>query len=309
MNLFYGILKLSLYMLLGALAVLLFVNLVQTVCIFFRAYRSGGKRPFKRRFKALFMNFTHIGPLNIIKWVLWDFFHGKSYFKLYGIWAFTGYYGQGKSLGEVNFAFNLKEKHPELDIKIYSNFDVKGQDGRIYSWEDILTLPPNTILLFDEIQSTFTSTKFKDFPLELLWKITQCRKQGLAIFCTSPVYTRMSIQLRESCDYVIDCKNVLNLDRWFKYTFFHADKYEAYHERKGIFDSLRKREYVEFVYTLVARNIDYARYDTKQQIDRFDVVEEKPSSTKISSASVAQLEDRLYKRLLGELKKHDSRTA
>ncbi len=301
MDIIYGVFKLVGFMLLGAFSVLLIINLIQTMKIFRMCVKSGGRRPLKRRFKAAFMNSTHTGPLNILKWVLWDLFHGKSYFKLFGIWAFTGYYGEGKSLGEVNFAFNLKHKHPEMNIKIYSNFDVKGQDGRIYSWEDILTLPPNTILLFDEIQSTFTSTKFKDFPLELLWKITQCRKQGLAIFCTSPVYTRMSIQLRESCDYVIDCKNVFHLDRWFKYTFFRADKYEAYHDSKGFLDALRKKDYIEFVYTLVARNIDYARYDTKQQIDRFDIVEEKPANVK--GLSAAQLENTIYKKIIADIEK------
>ena len=296
---FFLILKVTLLILLAVLT----VNAIQTVKIFINCYKSGGRRPLRKRFRAGFMNSKHFGSLNVVKWLIADILKGKSYFKLFGIWCFTGYYGEGKSLGEVNFAFNLQKQHPEMNIKIYSNFNVKGQNGKITCWEDILNLPKNTILLFDEIQSTFTSTRFKDFPLELLWKLTQCRKHGLAIFCTSPVYSRMSIQLRESCDYVIDCKNVFKWDRLFRYTFFRADKYERYIQAEGILQNLRKGSFIEFVYTLVARDLEYSRYNTTEQIDRFDVVGEDEKTTKTKNVNVSQIEDRVYKKVLAEVEK------
>lgn len=296
---FFYLLKVALFI----MAMVLAFNCLQTIKIFIRCYKSGGKRPLKRRFKAGFMNSKHFGPLNLIKWLVYDILRGKSYFKLFGIWCFTGYYGEGKSLGEVNFAFNLQKKHPEMNIKIYSNFNVKGQDGKITCWEDILDLPKNTILLFDEIQSTFTSTRFKDFPMELLWKLTQCRKHGLAIFCTSPVYSRMSIQLRESCDYVIESKNVMKLDRYFKYTFFRADKYERFNQAEGIFDNLKKGKFIEFVYSFVARDLEYSRYNTKEQIDRFDIVGDETPQTKGKALDIKKIENEVYKRVMAEVER------
>ena len=297
-----SILLLLLKIALGIIACMLFVNLVETVNLLRRCFQAKTEQCRKRLFKELFFNYVHKGPFNLIKWVICDVLRGKNYFKLFGIWCFTGYYGEGKSLGEVNFAFNLKKKHPEMDIKIYSNFNVVGQDGKITGWEDILHLPKNTILLFDEIQSTFTSTKFKDFPLELLWKLTQCRKHGLAIFCTSPVYNRMTIQLRESCDYVIECHNVFHLDRYFRYVFFRADKYEQYNNASGLLAGMRKREYIDFTHSFVARDIDYSLYDTTEQIDRFDVVEEEPKKGK-SNVNLAAIENSVYKRVMNEIEK------
>ena len=295
----FGLIKIALFILSG----LLVFNLLETIKVFQRCKKHRGRYPLKKSFKHGFMNYRHFGPLNVIKWIVLDVIRGKSYFKLFGIWCFCGYYGEGKSLGEVNFAFNLKNKHPDMNIKIFSNFNVKGQDGKITKWEDILDLPKNTILLFDEIQSTFTSTKFKDFPLELLWKLTQCRKHGLAIFCTSPVYSRMSIQLRESCDYVIDCKNVFKLDRLFKYTFFRADKYEKFQQSEGILQNLKKSTFIEFIYALVARDLEYSRYNTKEQIDRFDVVEEEKTTSKSKTIDISKIENEVYKKVMNEIEK------
>lgn len=290
------ILKYTGFALLVVLLVFLIINLIQTLRIFIRSKKH------KSHFRDDFMNEKHTGPFNLLKWVLLDVFRGKSYFKLFGIWAFTGYYGQGKSLGAVTYAFQLKEKHPELDIKIYSNFEVQGQDGRVDKWEDLLELPKNTILIFDEIQSTFTSTRWKDFPIDLLWKLTQCRKHGLAIFCTTPVYTRISIQLRESVDYVIVCKNILNLDRWFKYTFYRAPDFEKADALNGMFSDMQRKKLVDTEVTIIARDCDYARYDTSAQIDRWDIVDEE-AVAKESKKNLRQIEDHVYKRVMAEIER------
>lgn len=291
-----SVLRVTLYLVLAVIAFCLTINLVQTVVLFVRRlrYRSSSS------FREDWMDYSHFGPLNVAKWVLHDILQGKSYFRLFGIWAFTGYYGQGKSLGAVTYAFLLQRLHPEMDIKIYSNFDVQGQDGRVDCWEDMLSLPQNTILIFDEIQSTFTSTKFKDFPIELLWKLTQCRKHGLAIFCTTPVYNRMTIQLRESVDYVIECKNVLGLDRYFRYTFFRAPDYELAQSLGGMFADVQRRRLVEMTRSVVARDCDYARYDTNAQIDRWDIVDEE-SAAKVCKPNLKQIEDSVYKRVMFEI--------
>lgn len=284
------------YAVLVVLLVFVLINIYQTIRIFIRSKKR------KSHFRDDFMNEKHTGPLNLIKWVLLDVFRGKSYFKLFGIWAFTGYYGQGKSLGAVTYAFQLKEKHPELNIQIYSNFEVRGQDGRVDKWEDLLDLPRNTILIFDEIQSTFTSTKWKDFPIDLLWKLTQCRKHGLAIFCTTPVYTRISIQLRESVDYVITCKNILNLDRWFKYTFYRAPDFEKADALNGIFSDMQRKRLVDMEVSIIARDCDYARYDTSAQIDRWDIVDEE-AVAKESKKNLRQIENTVYKRVMAEIER------
>ncbi len=255
----------------------------------------------KCKFKDIRKNIKETRYINIIefiKWVFLDLKRGKDYFKLFGIWCFTGYYGQGKSLGAVNYAFELKKKYPYKNIKIYSNFKIEGQDGRITKWQDLLELPRNTIVVFDEIQSTFTSQKYKDFPIDLLWKLTQCRKHGLAIFCTSPIFSRISIQLRESTDYVIISKNILKLDRWFTYEFFHGDMYENYLVNNGgLFDAIKRRQAREMKYTLVAQDYNYSRYDTEQQIDRWDIEDENQKKKNVSKYTYEKLRNELIKEI------------
>jgi len=261
----------------------------------------------KCRFKNIKKNIKetrYINTIEFIKWVLIDLKRGKDYFKLFGIWCFTGYYGQGKSLGAVNFAFDLREKYAYKNIKIFSNFNIKGQDGKITKWQDLLNLPKNSIVIFDEIQSTFTSQKYAEFPLDLLWKLTQCRKHGLTIFGTSPVYKRMTIQLRESTDYVIECKNIFKLDRHFKYEFYHAPDYESYIEvQGGIMDQLKKKKFLDRTYNLVAQDKNYHRYDTEEQIDRWDIEDanQKTKSSKngkpLSRNDYQKLRDQLIKEI------------
>lgn len=251
-------------------------------------------RPMRRKIKRMknyLINKRFSIYFEFIKWVLIDTLRGRIRLELFGIWAFCGYYGEGKTLGAIHYALLIKRMYTYLNIKIYTNFDLKGQDGKIESWRDLLILPKNTIVIFDEIQSTFTSTKFKDFPLELLWKLTQCRKQGLAIFCSSPVYTRMTVQLRESVDNVILCKNVLSLKRLFTYSFYKAPEYEKHMENKLI---LRQHRFKKLQF--VANNIDYNLYDTNQIVDRLDIeseAEKIPIKGITKSEVIKLIEDRL----------------
>lgn len=204
----------------------------------------------------------------LFKWVMIDILRGKTKYKLFGIWCFTGYYGQGKTLGAVSYAFAVKEKMAKVGINIHivTNFHCRGQDFMITKWQDLLTLPKYTIVIFDEIQSTFTSQKFKEFPIELLWKITQCRKQKLCVFASSPVYSRMAIQIRESTDFVIVCSNRLDVDRYFTYDFYRANEYEKYCESELKLFTKRK-----WRHTLIAQDYDYRRYNTEEIVDRFDI--------------------------------------
>lgn len=202
--------------------------------------------------------------IDFAKWVFIDTYRLRDRFKLFGLWCFTGYYGEGKTLGCLMFARSIKKKYP--DYKIFTNFYCNFADGKLEKWEDLLSLPYKSIVIFDEIQSTFTSTSWSNFPIDLLWRLTQCRKMKLAIFASSPIYDRMSIQLRESTDNVVVCKNVLSLDRMFNYTFYKRDKYERYQE-----DPIRLRLNRMYSMYFTASDWDYKMYNTEQIVKRFDI--------------------------------------
>lgn len=224
------------------------------------------------------------------KWILIDIIRGRDFFDLFGIWCFTGYYGEGKTMGAVQYAMMLKKRYPH--IHIYTNFNMAYQDGKITSWQDLLELPPWTIVIFDEIQSTFTSTQYSDFPIELLWKLTQCRKQNLAVFASSPVYHRMSIQLRESTDYVIECKNMLKRKRWFKYDFYRAANYEKY-----VANPEKVKPIKEFTRHICVNDADYNLYDTKETVQRQDIAGDNKKVKGMTKNDVVKLIDEKIKPL------------
>lgn len=220
---------------------------------------------------ASFRNNQQNFMLQFVKWVVIDVLRGKDFYKLFGITCFTGFYGQGKTLGAVTYALNIKKRYP--DVKLYANFKMKGIEKQITTPDEIVQLgqvPGRKVLVFDEIQSTFASTSYSEFPIELLWSLTQCRKNALAVLACSPVYTRMSIQLRESTDTIVVCKNVFKLDRWFNYAFYHAADYEKYQDERMKLLANRK-----YSINRVSTDKDYRAYDTSGIVDRMEVKEEK----------------------------------
>lgn len=313
MSIVYTLIKLILILLIFIILLIISIGIMQVLKVIRKVIKSRKKHStlkvvYKYKFSkhlkyALLMN-RYIFCIDVFKWVIYDILRGKPNLKLFGIWCFTGYFGQGKTLGAVTYALNLKKKYAEIGIRvhIYTNFNMKGQDGKIKSWQDLLNLPRYTIVIFDEIQSTFTSLRFKDFPIELLWKITQCRKQQLCVFASSPVFERMSIQLRENTDIIIRCKNVLKLDRWFNYKFYNAPEFEKYQENEfKLFQKCLRS------LNISASNRDYAAYNTAEIVERIDITEEeeKPKgSTKISQAELKAIENNLRKFVEQEMKKH-----
>ncbi len=225
--------------------------------------------------------------IEFIKWFCIDVKRGRDHFKLFGIWCFTGYYGQGKTIGAVLFSQHIKKMFP--DYHVYTNFWCLISDGYIEKWEDLLELPRKTIVIFDEIQSTFTSTAWNQFPVELLWHLTQCRKKKLAVFASSPVYSRMSIQLRESCDRVAVCKNVLGLDRLFSYSFYHAAEYEKYLD-----NPVKLLLHRLFLKVFVASDYDYRMYNTEQIVDRMQLVE----TSQKTERSLRQLDRNIVQKMI-----------
>lgn len=297
-----GIVRGVIYLVLGAVVVICalmvayFIFVTTRIFLSRKIWRRKKKLKFRsklKRFRILVRLHRYPNYIEFAKWVIIDVLRGKDKLKLFGIWCFTGYYGEGKTLGAVTFANSMRKKHAHKNIKIYSNFALRGQDGKIEKWEDLIELPENTIVVFDEIQSTFSSQKFADFPIELLWKITQCRKRGLMILCSSPVYTRMDIKLRESTECVVVCKNVLSLDRWFSYDFYREPEFEAAQaaQRAGGIRALGvMRRHRKFHISLIAQDRDYYQYNTHQIVDRLDVVQDdKKNNKKFDNAVIKEV--------------------
>lgn len=195
--------------------------------------------------------------IDFLRWAIVDVLRGKQY-PVWGIYMFVAKPGNGKTISMTEHIERVKKEHP--DIKVYSNFAIKGQTGTIKCWQDIVNAPDNSIIAIDEIHMIFGSINYQDFPLEMLGEITQnrhCRKQ----FITSTQdYDLVNVNFKRVCNFIVLCKNFWGLDRLFINYYFDRGIYES----KAFAANKNK---AEFLRMFVASDDTYRRYDTLEKIN------------------------------------------
>jgi hypothetical protein len=178
--------------------------------------------------------------------------------------------GNGKTISMTEHIDRVKKEHP--DIKVYSNFNIKGQDGKITCWRDIVDAPDNSIIAIDEIHMIFGSINYADFPIEMLGEITQNRHSRKQFITSTQDYDLVNVNFKRVCNYIVLCKNFWGLDRLFLNYYFDRGIYES----KGFKCDKRK---AEFMRMFVASDTTYDRYDTLEKIQSMvDEIENKDIS-------------------------------
>lgn len=190
---------------------------------------------------------------------------GKKIFRAYGLTMFVGPQGSGKTISMVDYCLGLKEKYP--NCKLYSNFSIEGQDGKLKSLNDLLKLrngEDGIIFCIDEIQNEFSTMASRNFPETLLSTLTMQRKQRIHIVASSQVFTRVAKPIREQCFHVVECRTFFN--RWTRERCYYADEYNS------IIDShsLDKRRKLRKVWKKSYIQTDELRetYDTMEVVRR-----------------------------------------
>lgn len=138
------------------------------------------------------LSLLHDLPLFVFKllpYCIKDFFVSlfkkKKKIHLYGIHAYVGLYGQGKTIALSQYAYNLRRKYKDK-IYIASNYFLSFQDFAIEHWKQLLEdYDKPVVFLYDEIQNDFNSRMYKDFPIVLVYMLTQNRKGNGKQICFS----------------------------------------------------------------------------------------------------------------------------
>ena len=190
---------------------------------------------------------------------------GIKVFKPFGLTMFTGPQGSGKTISMVDYCLELKEKYPKC--KLYSNFEIEGQDGKIKNLRDLLKLrngEDGIIFCIDEIQNEFSTAASRNFPETLLSTLTQQRKQRIHIVASSQVFTRVAKPIREQCYCVCDCRTFFN--RWTRVRAYPADAYNSVIDSNSLDKKrkLRKLWKKSFIQTDELRE----KYDTYAVVQR-----------------------------------------
>jgi hypothetical protein len=173
-------------------------------------------------------------------------FGGRRY---QGVTAFVGMPGSGKTYGLVRVA----KRAMEQGRAVYTNqgFDVKG--ARTYrSFEEMLLIPPGSVILLDEAPVYFNARRWQEFPDGLLYRLTQIRKDGLEFYYSAIHEEMVDATLRRLTFWFWHCRAISG--RLLYWTLWSPELFRRSKERP------RKRELIR-VNAKVA-----ALYDTNGKV-------------------------------------------
>jgi hypothetical protein len=195
--------------------------------------------------------------IDFFRWIVVDLLRGKQY-PVWGIYMFVAKPGNGKTISMTEHIERVRKEHPQ--IKVFTNFNYKHQDGVIKNWKDIVQAPDNSIIAIDEIHMIFGSLNFQDFPIEMLGEITQNRHSRKQFITSTQDYDLVNVNFKRVCNFIVLCKNFWGLDRLFINYYFDRGIYES----KNFMPDKRK---AEFIRMFVASDETYSRYDTLEKIN------------------------------------------
>lgn len=115
-----------------------------------------------------------------------DKFKDRNHIHLYGIYGYFGLPGKGKTMA-MCYQLDYLRRRYKNKIYICTNFNYKDEDFSFVTWKQLLAdYDKPLIVAWDEVQNEFNSRDFKNFPIELLTKLTQVRKgNGIQILYTA----------------------------------------------------------------------------------------------------------------------------
>lgn len=179
------------------------------------------------------------------KWQIWSGF---------GLRIYVGMFGTGKSLSAVNYVRGQARKY---GLNVISNIVLKDIEYvPLINYQQIIDAPPNTIVLIDEVSTVFNARSWKDFNINLLFQLLQCRKNRKQLVCTAQRFAHVDKLLRDITAEVIVCKKNWRVCRNYAYDGWD---YENTSAQFAIAPLWR--------YCYVATNTLYESYDTDEIID------------------------------------------
>lgn len=197
-----------------------------------------------------------INVFRFIKLTFKDYIDGKGKLKdISGIYCYCGLFGEGKTASMVKDLKELKDK----GYNIYTNFNLSFQDGYLKHWQDILTVPNDSVIAIDEISETFNNRAWAKMPRRIFGQIVQCRKKNIRIACTAQEYEEIDKSIRNKAKYIIDCSKFLRIIT------------NRYYVRKEY--SKKKRE-CEFKTRFLIEDYFQDYYDTKELVKIMGGMEE-----------------------------------
>jgi len=197
----------------------------------------------------------------LIKYLWYDWRHPEIAHP-WGVLAFSGEAGSGKTISMADYALNIAPRlYPDVELKIFTNFDLEGQTGAITSVDDIVNAPRDSIVLIDETANWFDAHKWAEMPPEMMQPLTQHRHMDVQLVFATQLYKHMNPRIRELCQNIAECdtswRNRVTRQHWYtKNDYTLVENSETEYKRGKAF-----KKYI-FLQTDELRN----SYDTKHEV-------------------------------------------
>lgn len=203
-----------------------------------------------------------IDIFKLFELIIYDFFHPEIKHP-WGVIAISGEAGSGKTVTMTDYALRVAPSlYKDVDLKIFTNFDLMGQTGAITCVDDIINAPRDSIILIDETPNWFDAHKWASLPPEMLQPLTQHRHMDIQLVFSAQVYKHMDPRIRDLSNIIIEVgtwANRLTSTHWYKkndYELIQGSETEFKHGK-----AYRK-------YSFVQTNELRAMYDTKHEVIR-----------------------------------------
>jgi hypothetical protein len=185
---------------------------------------------------------------------------------LYGIKAYCGLFGKGKTISMVERAWRDKQRYGEK-LKVWSNVPCSFAEGPVRGYNhmrDCRNDGGNHLFLFDEIHLSWEQQEWKNVDPDVLTALTQQRKWGggFAVYYTTQRLIQTAVIWRRLAEWIVDCDGFPS-SRWIHQTAYAG--IEEYNEgmprRNGITgDDMRN---VGWRYSFIADDWLRGLYDTR----------------------------------------------
>lgn len=133
-------------------------------------------------------------------------------FKEHGLYLFCGEQGSGKTMAMTYNINRLLMEYP--NVKILTNYNLMCQDKPLESYKPLVYMDnkeSGLIFGIDEIQSTWSSRSWSDFPPDMISVICQNRKSHRVIFGTAQNINMVDKNIRLQTRRYVVCKSFLGI--------------------------------------------------------------------------------------------------
>ena len=122
----------------------------------------------------------------------------------FGLRIYVGMFGTGKSLSAVNY---VRSNALRYNLNVLSNIKLLDVPYTpLVNYQQIIDAPANTIILIDEVSTVLNSRSWKDFNVNLLFQLLQCRKQKKELVCTAQRFAHVDKLIRDITAEVVVCR-------------------------------------------------------------------------------------------------------